>query len=54
MNLGLKTTLTHGVSKKTGNDYRAIEVWITDNTKKLVFINDAEYELLMLRQNEKK
>lgn len=41
--------LVERVSKK-GNKYTAIEVVISGNIKKLVFLTDAELELLKLTQ----
>ncbi len=45
--MNIKATLVEKVSKK-GNKYICIEVYITDNIKKLVFLTDAELELLKL------
>ncbi len=35
---------------KAGKPYKAIELFITKNVKKQVFLSDAEYELIMLNQ----
>lgn len=45
--MNIKATLVEKMSKK-GNKYICIEVYITDNIKKLVFLTDAELELLRL------
>lgn len=40
-------------TSKSGNPYVAIEVYITDTIKKLVFLTPAELELLKLHANNK-
>lgn len=40
-------------TSKSGNPYVAIEVYITDKIKKLVFLTQAELELLKLQTNNK-
>nr|DAG02171.1 MAG TPA: hypothetical protein [Inoviridae sp. ctDDr4] len=45
--MDVKARLVEKVSKK-GNSYVCIEVYVTDNIKKLVFLTDAELELLRL------
>lgn len=45
--MDVKAKLVEKVSKK-GNSYVCIEVYITSNIKKLVFLTDAEVELLRL------
>lgn len=39
---------------KSGNPYTAIEISITDKIKKLVFLNQAELELLKITTNSSK
>ncbi len=46
----VKAVLCEKVSKK-GNTYTCVEVYITDSIKKLVFLTDAEKELLKLYNN---
>lgn len=46
----VKAILCEKVSKK-GNTYKCIEIYITENIKKLVFLTDAEKELLKLQDN---
>lgn len=43
----VRAELVTRVSKK-GNTYTAIEIYLTDNLKKLVFLTDAELELLKI------
>lgn len=43
----VKAILVDRTSKK-GNTYTCVEVYITNNIKKLVFLNQAELELLRL------
>lgn len=43
--MDVKARLVEKVSKK-GNKYICIEVYITSNITKLVFLSDAELELL--------
>lgn len=38
-------------TSKSGNPYVAIEVYITDTIKKLVFLTQAELELIRMRSN---
>ena len=45
--MNLKAVLVQRTSKK-GTEYVAIEVTITENIKKLVFLTPAELELLKL------
>lgn len=45
--MNVKAVLVERISKK-GNKYTCIEVYITNNIKKIVFLNDAELELLRL------
>lgn len=40
-----------GVSKKTGRPYGAIDIRLTDNYTKRVFLNDSENALIELVQN---
>lgn len=45
--MNIKSVVVEKTSKK-GNSYIAIEVYITDNIKKLVFLTPAELELLKM------
>lgn len=47
MNINIKANLVEKVSKK-GNSYICVELYLTDTLKKLVFLTDAELELLKL------
>ena len=40
-------------TSKNGNKYVCIEITITDKVKKLVFLNNAELELIKLNANNK-
>jgi len=48
--MDVKATLVERVSKK-GNTYTAISIKLTDKIEKLVFLNQAEIELLKLKNN---
>jgi len=37
-------------TSKDGNPYQCIEIYITDNVKKVVFLTQAERELLLLQK----
>ena len=39
-------------TSKSGNPYTCIEVYITDKIKKLIFLTQAELELLKLSSNQ--
>lgn len=43
----IRAEIVEKVSKK-GNSYVCVELYITDTLKKLVFLTDAELELLKL------
>jgi len=45
--MNVKAILVDRTSKK-GNTYTCVEVYITNNIKKIVFLTDAEVELLKL------
>lgn len=45
--MNVKAVLVERTSKK-GNKYTCVEVYITNNIKKIIFLNDAELELLRL------
>ena len=47
----LKATLVKKTSKK-GNDYECVMVELTPNYKKVVFLDDAELELLKFCDNK--
>lgn len=49
--MDIKATLVEKVSKN-GNPYKVIELYLTDTYKKLVFLDDAELELLKIVQSE--
>lgn len=49
--MDVKATLVERVSKKSGNTYTAISIKLTDKIEKLVFLNQAEMELLKLKNN---
>lgn len=48
----IKAVLVEKTSK-SGNPYVAVEVYITDNIKKLVFLTPAELELIKMHTNNK-
>lgn len=47
----IKCNLVEKVSKK-GNNYLCLEIYLTDTYKKVVFLEQAEVELLKLSNNE--
>ncbi len=47
----IKCNLVEKVSKK-GNNYLCLEIYLTDNYKKIVFLEPAEVELLKLSNND--
>ena len=47
----IKCNLVEKVSKK-GNNYLCLEIYLTDTYKKVVFLEQAEIELLKLSNNE--
>lgn len=47
----IKCNLVEKVSKK-GNNYLCLEIYLTDTYKKIVFIDNAEIELLKLSNND--
>lgn len=50
--MNMKAVLVEKTSK-SGNPYVAIEVYITDKIKKLVFLTPAELELIKMNANNK-
>ena len=52
MVMPIKAELVERTSQK-GNKFICIEVSITDKIKKLVFLNNAELELIRLNANNK-
>lgn len=50
--MNIKATLVEKISKNN-KPYVCIEVYVTDKIKKLVFLTDAELELLKLTANQK-
>lgn len=42
----IKSTIKKGTSKKTGKEYICIEIQITDDYKKVVFLDPAETALV--------
>lgn len=51
-NLKVTAHVVEGIGSKSNKPYKAIEVVITDNVKKLVFLTAAEWELLRLMQSK--
>lgn len=49
----VKCTLVNGVSKKSGKSFMALEIQLTENLKKMVFLDPAELELLKLQEKNK-
>lgn len=47
----IKCNLVEKVSKK-GNNYLCLEIYLTDTYKKVVFLEQAEVELLKLSNND--
>lgn len=47
----IKCNLVEKVSKK-GNNYLCLEIYLTDTYKKIVFLEQAEVELLKLSNND--
>lgn len=47
----IKCNLVEKVSKK-GNNYLCLEIYLTDTYKKVVFLDQAEVELLKLSNND--
>lgn len=47
----IECNLVQKVSKK-GNNYLCLEIQLTDNYKKIVFLDKAEIELLKLSNND--
>ena len=51
----VKAVIVNAVSKKTNSTYTALDVYITPNTSKRVFLSEAELELLKIQnQNQNK
>ena len=50
--MNLKAVLVSKTSKE-GKPYNCVEVYITDTIKKIVFLSEAELELLKLRASSK-
>lgn len=50
--MNIKAVLVERMSK-SGNPYVAIEVYVTDKIKKLVFLTPAELELIKMNANNK-
>lgn len=51
MNNIIRCSLETRTSKK-GNDYQVLVIKLTDNYEKLVFLENAEIELLKLKKND--
>ena len=49
----VKCTLVNGISKKSGKPFMALEIQLTENLKKMVFLDPAELELLKLQEKNK-
>lgn len=41
----VKCTMTSGVSQKNGREYVRVEIWVTPEYKKVVFLDNAEMAL---------
>mgnify|MGYP004493941145 CR=1 FL=1 len=52
MDIQVEAYLVERISQK-GKAYKAIEIHITDKIKKLVFLTDAEMELLKIANSKK-
>lgn len=48
----VKAVIVNAVSSKSGKPYTALDVYITPNTSKRVFLSDAELELLKINSNK--
>lgn len=48
----VKAEIVHAISKKSGNSYIALDVYITPTTSKRVFLSPAELELLRLNSSK--
>lgn len=52
MDIQVEAYIVERVSQK-GKPYKAVEIYITDKVKKLVFLTEAEMELLKIANSEK-
>lgn len=52
-NVSLRAEFVEKTSKE-GNKYYVVEVYITDNVKKIVFLDPAEKELILQQINNNK
>lgn len=50
----IKANIVTKVSKKTGEVYECVEIQLTDNLKKIVFLTRAELELLKISKSMNK
>lgn len=50
--MDVKATLKEGISK-SGNAYKYLSIMLTDTLEKKVFLEQAEIQLLELKQKEK-
>ena len=48
----LKATLEERISKKSGKPYKCLVIRLTENIEKIVFLKDAEIELLTLKYSK--
>ena len=48
--MNVKACLVEKVSAKTGKQYCCVEIYITDEIKKTVFLSDSEIALLKLNR----
>jgi hypothetical protein len=52
MDIQVEAYIVERVSQK-GKPYKAVEIYITDKVKKLVFLTEAEMELLKIANSKK-
>ena len=51
--MDVKATLVEKTSSKSGNTYKCVELQLTPTYKKIVFLDNAEIELLTLNDKNK-
>lgn len=51
-NLPFPVNLCTGISKKSGKEYFYLEICISNNVSKFVYLTSAEYELVKLLLNK--
>ena len=47
-----EATLEERVAKKSGKTYKCVVVKLTDNLEKIIFLNNAEVELITLKYSK--